>query len=414
MLLKYCVKFINHSLLYYKYLKNNCGLTSYEFRIIYPINILWQKKTLKYKVITNKIGGHCSFHINNQFELSFYGEPPNWYETFQLTISICCFFIILTFLSIQPFYIIYLMFQDGHNIRQYLGFSALFLIPVINFIWLKYYFSTNHLDITFESYTHKYIKYKYVLITSCLVSLCYIIFIIGFFKGEPENILYFSSGTKIGYWFYFLINEFLNKTLIFHNYLITIIVFYKHNDDIKKYIYKLENQSNFILDTNEFINDLIREITSLRSKVERSIYYFNSLISITTILVCFSVFIFFDVVFRQDTHLLNYVDAISLLVFYIIVQSIFFVIIYDYADKRTNLYKAISGHSFLYKYIFIKTIYMQEENNRISVMLNWMILKNILENNWIDFRIMGISSKDGDLIKKSIALASLLIVIFSV
>lgn len=215
------------------------------------------------------------------------------------------------------------------------------------------------------------------------------------------------------FWLYFILNEITTKTLLFHNYIITIFVFYKHNEEIDNFIEKIENQSNFILDTNNFLISLINEITTMKSKVERSIYYFNSLISVSTVFVCLAVFLFFDAIFRQNNELVDYLNASTLTIFYILVQCIFFVIIYRYAKKRTDLYQAVSGHNFIYKYIFTKTIHMNVEINRTNAILNWMILKDILGSDWIDFKIMGISSKDGDLIKKSIAVASLLIVIFS-
>lgn len=372
------------------------------------MNIFWETKVIRYNN-----NGKINLQINNQFENSFQYSDPKQRDIKILVINIFYFFLLLFFFLIQPVNLIVSCIQDTKHIKQYMGFIFLFFLPTVNYIWLKYYLTSNHLEMMISSYESRYISHKIIIATSLACSIFYIIFIV-YLYGNPRNKSYFSNNSENGFWIFFVFNELITKTLIFHNYLITIIVFYRHNKQISNYIHDIENRSNFVLDANSFIYNLIKEISNLKMKVETSIYYFNTLISLSTILVCFAVFLFFDVVFRQDEHLVNYIDASVFTIFYLLVQCIFFIIIYNYANNRIKLYNAIASHSFLNKYIFIKTIQMQDETNKISAILNWMTLKEILQNDWIDFRIMGISSKDGDLIKKSIALASLLIIIFSV
>ena len=47
---------------------------------------------------------------------------------------------------------------------------------------------------------------------------------------------------------------------------------------------------------------------------------------------------------------------------------------------------------------------IEEEN---ATTLDWLILDKLLKTKWMDFSIMGISSQDGSLIKKIIALSSI-------
>lgn len=400
----------SHNILYWKYLKLICGFYDVNFKLWKPFNILWNRKNVKINeqnILTSNL------HINNQYENSFqYELKPTTKDIVILIINILYFLLILSFFLIQPVNLIIECVREKKYIKQYIGFISLFLLPPINYLWLKYYLTSNHISIILDSYNN-YIKHIYVFIVSVIFSIFYIILMV-IFHDNIRNKSYYLNETKNGFWIFFIVNELLTKTIIFHNYILSILTFYRHNREINNYIYEIENKSNFILDTNTYINNLIRDVSLLKMKVESSIYYFNNLISITTVLVCLSVFLFFDVIFRQAEHLVNYIDAAVFTIFYSIVQCIFFIIIYKYAEHRINLYNAVANHSFLYKYIYTKTIYMQDEINKIGAILNWMTLKEILQNDWIDFRIMGVSSKDGDLIKKSIAIASLLIIIFSV
>lgn len=377
------------------------------------LSYLWQKKYLIYRK-NSRDSTVQNFRVTNLYELSFSGEEPTRYERCCLYSSIVYFCIINCFFLSQPIYLLYKAITEEEHIRQYVGFLCLYLLPTVNYFWLKYYLTTNHLKLSINNYTNYRIKYRYIVCISFSLSVLYLGIIMGVFSNTIRSKQYFlnDKNTCI-FWLYFILNEITTKTLLFHNYIITIFVFYKHNEEIDNFIEKIENQSNFILDTNNFLISLINDITTMKSKVERSIYYFNSLISVSTVFVCLAVFLFFDAIFRQNNELVDYLNASTLTIFYILVQCIFFVIIYRYAKKRTDLYQAVSGHNFIYKYIFTKTIHMNVEINRTNAILNWMILKDILGSDWIDFKIMGISSKDGDLIKKSIAVASLLIVIFS-
>lgn len=400
----------SHNIIYWKYLKLLCGFYDVDFKLWKPLNILWGRKNVNIDNISMLVN---NIHINNQYENSFNYNSKSKKDIIILIFNILYFLLILTFFLTQPVSLLITCITNKQFIKQYIGFISLFLLPTVNYVWLKYYMTSNHINVIFDSYKNRYIKHKNIFIVSITFSLLYVVFIISFYK-NIRNKSYFLNESKYGFWIYFVVNEIITKTIIFHNYIISILTFYKHNRELNSYIYEIENKSNFVLETNTYINTLIKEVSILKIKVEMSIYYFNNLISVSTVLVCLSMFLFFDAIFRQYQKLVNYVDAFVYTIFYLLVQCIFFIIIYKYAEQRNNLYNAVAKHSFLYRFIYTKTINMQDETNKISAILNWMTLKEILSNDWIDFRIMGISSKDGDLVKKSIALASILIIIFSV
>lgn len=396
-----------HSLLISKYLKILCGFYDTEFKLPKPFSYLWQRKRLRQ---TKKTITHIN--ITNNFENSDEFVIPDVIDLCYLSIHILYFLCVLGFLLIQPITLIIKCIQDGDNIRQHIGFISLFFLPPINYVWLKYYLTTNHLNIIISEYDSKYINKTNIFLLSSTLGVFYVIFIITYYLKKKET--FYIDKNIYNFWIYFTINELLTKTMIIHNNLITLFVFYKHNSDISNFIYEIERKTNFILDTNNLLNLLIKDSSILKLNIERSIHYFNDLISISTILVCVSIFIFFDVKFIQTSDIINPIEAIVYSSFYLIFQLLFFLVLYDYACKRQKLYESISNYFFVHKYLFVKSLHMQKDINKMHVIINWNTLKDILKNDWVDFNIMGISSKDGDLIKKAIAIGSLLLIISSV
>lgn len=368
---------------------------------------MWQRKRLRQ---TKKTITHIN--ITNNFENSDEFVIPDVIDLCYLSIHILYFLCVLGFLLIQPITLIIKCIQDGDNIRQHIGFISLFFLPPINYVWLKYYLTTNHLNIIISEYDSKYINKTNIFLLSSTLGVFYVIFIITYYLKKKET--FYIDKNIYNFWIYFTINELLTKTMIIHNNLITLFVFYKHNSDISNFIYEIERKTNFILDTNNLLNLLIKDSSILKLNIERSIHYFNDLISISTILVCVSIFIFFDVKFIQTSDIINPIEAIVYSSFYLIFQLLFFLVLYDYACKRQKLYESISNYFFVHKYLFVKSLHMQKDINKMHVIINWNTLKDILKNDWVDFNIMGISSKDGDLIKKAIAIGSLLLIISSV
>ena len=56
------------------------------------------------------------------------------------------------------------------------------------------------------------------------------------------------------------------------------------------------------------------------------------------------------------------------------------------------------------------TLNVAEES---ATTLDWIVLGNILSEKWLDFTIFGISTSDGQLIKKSITLCSAMLFVIS-
>lgn len=93
-----------------------------------------------------------------------------------------------------------------------------------------------------------------------------------------------------------------------------------------------------------------------------------------------------------------------------------------YAMQRNRVLKYIKSIEFINK--FLSKIpdekIHKKTNGKLDVVvlniadsssttLNWIILGNILSEQWLDFTIFGVSTSDGSLIKKSATLGSALL-----
>ena len=134
---------------------------------------------------------------------------------------------------------------------------------------------------------------------------------------------------------------------------------------------------------------------------------------------------------KSDNYIINIHDyyLIQAYTLLIICQFIFFYNIIYYSIKRTELLKFIQSSSFINKYLTrwstskLKKKCKNESNNYLAKItlcieeenattLDWIILDKLLSTKWMDFSIMGISTQDGELIKKVITFSSIAIVLF--
>lgn len=401
--------------MFYKYLFLFTGLQSFELDIKWPLNILWRRK----KTPINKLPGNDSINIHYQYESkNDYVTRMTLKERLRLYVLVFYFFVILGFLTLDAIYILrkLILNTDDTLSRQYLGYFSLYLIAPVNYVWLKYYLSSDHLFViltTFRSSDEKNHDYRIFLLASVVLSIiyCSVAYPTVKFSG---SIGILSSNTDILYiWVIRIIIELIGKTLVFHNYIISILVFYEHDRLIKKFIEKIQKGPSLELNNTKVLTHMICELNIIKFKLECSIYYFNTLIFMTTVLISFACFMFFDVVFRLDAEPEKYLYPLILIIFHLLCQSLFFFILYSHGEKRQKLYKAVVSQDFMYRYIYSNTIHMTDKANSANVILNWMILKEMLEKGWVDFEIFGISVRDGNLIKKLLALGSILIIVFS-
>ena len=201
-----------------------------------------------------------------------------------------------------------------------------------------------------------------------------------------------------------------------------ILRFYKLIKDIDK--------NEFDFEDNVCLSNIIYEITKIRNEIEITIQNFNDIISITTVLGGISLAIFIRDVFPENNFNINFEDhdryLVHAIILYIISQMMLLFNMYRYSSRRDDVLKYIKSVDFIQRFltrISTEKIMHKTKGNVNLVTLNileesattidWLILGNMLSEKWLDFTIFGISTSDGKLLKKSIALGSTLLFIMS-
>jgi hypothetical protein len=288
------------------------------------------------------------------------------------------------------------------------------IINPINYIWGKYYFSTNHYDCLI-----KYENYKSIfIILSAVLSMGIHFFDINSFDNEfhwaflfPKPLMY---TLLIIEWFY---------TRLLCLLIITVFtcIFCYHISSIKSFIEILET-GKFNFKNSTCLSEIISIVGELRYKVEISISYFNIMISYVTILGGLAI----AITLRNKISVFEIYDheryLIYGMVFYVITQIIFFTNIVRYSCCRGKLLKHIESVNFInqflcrynpekikkrYKNDIVKIILNFEEENATTI--DWIVLNKLLDSKWMNFTIMGISTQDGALLKKVITISALII-----
>ena len=312
----------------------------------------------------------------------------------------------------------------------------LFLLNIntpINYLWAKYYFSTNYFDLFSYSCNISCSSNILMIIIITTISILISLIQINTFYNEYYYISFFNKSFGIP----LVIIEWIYSRLTYSLILSTFtVIFCKHIKEIKNLIKEIST-NEIDLEDSYCLTKLIKNITQLRNSVEISIKYYNSLLSFITISGGISIVIFlrhhyvkFDdirkIIFQEHEYYI-----IQGYVLYLIFQSIFFYIVIRYSHFRNELCKLIKGPSFVNRFLtrwttskmtrkcsdrdeikqYNKMMLIIEQENATSI--DWIILEKLCSYTWMDFSILGISSQDGSLIKKVIAFSSIIYIILS-
>jgi hypothetical protein len=326
-------------------------------------------------------------------------------------------------LCVQPVYTSwYLLTKDTTNNTFYLSSLFFNLIPIVQYILSVVYFSTSHFD---ESYNNCY---------SCFPSLN--VFVVLLFMGMLSVSVFsqllvvggFSlarvDGEFPGYDDYdnkILINVFLwvawvyGKLAVYTNLTVFSLVFCKHCRVLSDYVKKLKK--NCFEDVLT-INNITQEVLGIRYDIEESIDAFRNIFSSFTLLGAIGFGFFLEQVKEGNFDFFPWHQFVV----YIVIQVVFFIIIFRVSKTKENLSDYIRQPFFIKK--FLKRYNPTEtrdkfDNNTIIVILNieeenastldWIILNDIFGEDWTEFKVMGIDMSDGSLIKKGFVMVALIV-----
>ena len=201
-----------------------------------------------------------------------------------------------------------------------------------------------------------------------------------------------------------------------------------HIKVLDKFKNKIENNEiNF--EDSSCLSNLIQDVCVIRYHIEKTIDLYNNIISILTLLGATGLGVFIRDIYVSDSFFIEEHDRYLLFPFsvYILTQGILVYYMYTYSSKREDVLKYIKSVNFVNKFLIKTPAYkiLRRSNNNVSLLnfnsieetstaLDWMILGQMLSEKWLDFTILGISSSDGGLIKRSITLGGTLLFLLNI
>lgn len=319
---------------------------------------------------------------------------------------------------IQPIYLIYKMINQKENLQEMINLCLLYTLVPIHYLWGKIYFSTTHFDTFF-------LKSHWSCTDYCN-KLTILIVIVSFLSIIPHLIftnhasIYWSHGTDF-FWFTFIPLEIIGRNIILMNSGLFILIFFNHLKRIYNFTKEIDSGTTKLqFNESNVLSEFIMELSKIKSELMCSIERFEYLVSLTTAIggASFILFIHHKYTIQELNLTSTEMYTFIALIYYLISQIIFFYILYKYSSIRENIHKYINSTNFINTYIKRsaikkptnktqsdhKLLILEEES---ATTIDWLILDRLTKENWIDFSILGVSTRDGSLIKKVLTFSTI-------
>ncbi len=329
---------------------------------------------------------------------------------------------ILCIITIQPMYTLIKFINNIEDITFLYSFFLHINLPMI-FIWEKFYFRTDH----YEKFLNcKSFKSGLIIISSLLSYVVNFLDLDSFY-----NEYYWLSNIESNILFYILIIiewTYARVSLFLFIYLFMFIL-HEHIRKIKRFKKELEN-NEFDFENNTCLSNIIKEISIIRHNLEITIDYYNNIISYTTLVGGIGLMLFIRNILSSE-NILSFEEhdryLVHPVILYIVTNLILIINMLRYSYRREEILKYIKSMSFMNKFIIrmsTEDILKKSKKNinlanfniseETATTLDWLILGNIVSEKWLDFSVIGISTADGDLIKKAFTFGSILLVGISI
>ena len=408
-----------------RYLILILGFKPWEYKIPWYIDFYIMKKKLTptaHIVIKRHsyiIDGYSPSPISNIYKDRDYSEylEVDKITCFKIVVYYLWSIIIFGALCIQPIYLIINGIQNTSSRIEDITLAIIYAIIPVNYLWAKSYFSTNHFEKFFLETNWRCDSYCNILVVTGLILSIFSLIPYIFFETQLNH--YWSYNTSY-FWPTFIILEIIGRNIILINNGVFILTFLNHLRKINKTIYEIEHSNTYNFNNFTVLSDLILKFTEIKSELSCSIECYNSLISLTTAIGIVAAFLFMHHKLNTDFIFLTPQDyyTIVALSYYFLSELIFIIILWKYSYKRFSLHQYINSNNFISKYLSRSknkksTNKTQWENNLIimeeesATTLDWVILDKITKENWIDFNILGISTRDGNLVKKVVTFSTI-------
>lgn len=207
----------------------------------------------------------------------------------------------------------------------------------------------------------------------------------------------------------FVTSIIISNVVVYINLVTFTWIFVKHTLIIKDYLRQLQ-QIKFTL------NKTSRDILDIRNDLEASIIKLRNCWSLYTILGSLGIVFMFQV--YQTNGYYPWMD----LSMYLFTQLIFMLSIVYISIEKVRMTDYVRSHKFLER--FLKRYTTEEiitlENKETIIlnileensnMLDWIVLSDILREDWVDFKILGIDVTNANILKQAIVFFSLFVLI---
>ena len=320
------------------------------------------------------------------------------------------------------------------------------LIPIQYFLSLIY-FSRTHFDSFYLNDSNSKLiicipSVKY-LITGILtiVSISTIVSIIlkisnnGVFNQlDPLNYSNQPIMIKILILVFDLLQWFYGRSIILINLSSFTIVFCKHVKIIEGILEILNNKVYNRCDMKQ-LSFICKQVTRMRHELHISIKYMESMFSTSTIIGAVALGYIFE---TRGKYSISEIPLVSIIIF-VFSQIVFFYIVYRVSNQKEELHKLINSprivklflsrlnkqefdlynnsnyeednHSEEYINTITKIQQMMSIERENATSIDWLILNNVLNQQWTEFSVFGITLQDGNVLKKCVVMGTLFILL---
>lgn len=325
-------------------------------------------------------------------------------------------------LLVKPIYNIIYVINNKDASGFYIAFIFFNSIPVTQYIFGFIYFQTSHFE-DFYIKRNKHTGMNFFSLIICGFSI--IMSLVSYFilikdienDGEFPDVHFFEYKNFVFTYLWF--SWIYGNLTLYTNLTAFSLVFCKHCSIIDKYINKLElnKESNDIT-----INDIIQETLDIRHNLEYSIDMFKNIFSMFTILGGIALGLFIERIKVSSFFLFPW----HKLIVYIIAQTIFILIIIKVSRNKDRLSDYIKTPIFVEKFLKrynpkeIDEKFKDENEKEMHQMiiintleenastLDWIVLNDVINEKWTEFKVMGIDISDSSLIKKGVVIVGII------
>lgn len=328
---------------------------------------------------------------------------------------------VFSVLSVQPVYSLWYTLTDNQKDDPNVYIASLFfnLIPVTQYILAIRYFQTTHFDdstykINWDGYVVGIIA---LVIATNVISQIIISGVLDTEHNDGDFPGYETFTYRVPLSIFLWVSWTYGKMVLYTNIVCFSVIFLNHRKTIRKYVTIL-NKTN-----DKTVNVITNDVLRVRNEFELSKKRLKGVFSMYTILGAIGIGLFLDRIQDGNFKLFPWQQFIL----YSITQLLFLFVVITVNKARNDLAECVRKPIFIDRYLKRYDLYeittkmgtdtqmvclnVLEEN---ATIMDWMLLNDLINENWTSFTVLGIDMADGNLINKSLVFVSLVVLLYNI